>query len=210
MKKYLLIGGLSMVVVLGACGNETDAVDTNQIDELEEENAALLEENEDLQNQLDEVENQEESAQETSEDTETELEESNEVEDESLDINEVIADDDDMHIELVSIEHTFDEMWDEERINVNFEIENKSETSKEIQTRSLSIDNRMVDEMIYNMSQEVEQGKSAQAVLTLEDYESNDLPELTGNLEMEVIVFDWDDMDAEDLSYDVNINLDDY
>lgn len=185
LKKYLLAGRLSQILLLAACG-ETEHTTEEETDDAETE----------------EVEDTAE-AEET-----TEGEESNE--DETIEINEVITDDDQMYIELVNIEHTFDEMWDEERINIIFEVENKTETSKEVQPRSLSIDDKMVDEMIYSMSQEAAAEKAAQAVLTLEDYENNNLPELTGNLEMEITVFDWDDMDAEDLSYDVNINLEDY
>lgn len=203
MKKYLLTGSIASMLLLAACGSEEN--NDSQVEELNAKIEELEVENEDLKNQLSEADNTDEETVEESTD-----EEEVAVEDETMEVNEIIVDDEQMFIELVSIEHTFDEMWDEERINVIFEVENKTETSKEMQPRSLSIDDRMVDEMIYGMSQEIEQGKSAQAVMTLEDYESNDLPELTGNLDMQLTVFDWDDMDAEDLTYDVNINLDDY
>ncbi|MGP6138616.1 hypothetical protein [Jeotgalibaca sp. A127] len=112
--------------------------------------------------------------------------------------NEVIADNDNFKATLLEIEYIYDELWDEEKIEIRFDVENKLEDSIEVQARSLSINDRMVDDSIQMMSQEVAPGKIAEAVLTLQDYEGNDLPALEGNLEMLLHIFSWDNMDYEE------------
>ena len=63
----------------------------------------------------------------------------------------------------------------------------------------------MVDDSIQMMSQEVAAGKVAEAVLTLQDYEGNELPTLEGDLEMLLHVFSWEDMEyQEDAEVKVN------
>ncbi|GIO24699.1 hypothetical protein [Oceanobacillus sp. J11TS1] len=140
--------------------------------------------------------------QESNEDTlETEDEDA-----EVYEFNQEIADNDNFKATLVSIERVIDEDWDEEKIEVTFEVENKRDDTVEFQAREVSINDKMVDESLQSMSTEVAGGKSADAVLTIEDYEGGNLPELEGDFEMLLNVFSWDDMDYDEEA-EVNVTF---
>lgn len=121
--------------------------------------------------------------------------------------NEVVADNENFKATLLEIEYIYDKEWDEEKIEVRFDVENKRDDSVEVQARSVSINGRMVDESLQSMSQEVAAGKVAEAVLTIEDYQGGKLPSLEGEFEMLLHVFSWDNMDYEE-DAEVNVNLD--
>lgn len=134
--------------------------------------------------------------------------EAEEVAEEDLyEFDEVIADDEDFKATLLSIEHINDEQWDEERIEVRFDVENKRDENIEVQARTVSLDGRMIDESLLMMSQEVAPGKVAEAVLVIQDFEGKELPELEGDFEMTLRMFDWEDYEYEKET-EVNVNLD--
>lgn len=112
--------------------------------------------------------------------------------------NEVIADNENFKATLLNIEYVYDDMWDEEKIEVRFDVENKREDSIEAQARSVSLNGRMVDEGLLTMSQEIAPGKVAEAVLEIQDYEGNELPALEGDFEMSLYIFSWDDFEYEE------------
>ena len=114
-------------------------------------------------------------------------------------VNKEVANSENIHATLISVEHIVDKEWDEEKIEVKFEVENKRQDTIDVQAREVSVDGKMVDEGILTMSQEISAGKMADAVLTIQDYEGGELPELKENLEMILHIFSWDDMEfAED------------
>lgn len=124
-----------------------------------------------------------------------------------IDIDEEVASDETLNATLVYAEYDEGDEFDFGEIKIVFEVENVSEKDIEIQARSVSIDDHMVDESLISMSQEVVSGKSAKAILKLVDYDDEpDFPELVGNLEMKLHVFDWDDHEFEK-DYDVNVEL---
>lgn len=182
MKKIKVVSLLgSSVLLLAACSDETEAVE--EINEVNS-SAIVSSENE---------ENQESVASET------------EVEENIIVYNQLVEDNENFKATLLEIEYTYDDVWDEEKIEVRFDVENKRADSIEVQARSLSINGRMVDDSIQMMSQEVAAGKVAEAVLTLQDYEGNELPTLEGDLEMLLHVFSWEDMEyQEDVEVKVN------
>ena len=106
-------------------------------------------------------------------------------------INEVIIDNDMYKITLLEILKKDDDIWGN-TIDVVFEVENRLDYTIGVQARSVSADGYMVDESIYSMSQEVVAGKKAKAVLTISDFEGYEFPELTSNLEMTLLVFNYD------------------
>lgn len=119
----------------------------------------------------------------------------------------IIADDDDFYIEFKEIKEK-DDSYTGKSYEIIFEVENKSDMSVEVQARSLSIDGMMVDDAVIIMSQEVAPGKKAKAVLKLIDYSGEEeVPELVGDLEMDLHIFSWDDFDY-GVDYPVVINLD--
>ena len=106
-------------------------------------------------------------------------------------INEVIVDNDMYKITLLEILKKEDEIWGN-TIEVVYEVENRLDYTIGVQGRSVSADGYMVDESIYSMSQEVVGGKKAKAVLTINDFEGYDFPELNNDLEMTLVVFNYD------------------
>lgn len=119
----------------------------------------------------------------------------------------IIADDDDFYIEFKEIKEK-DDSYTGKSYEIIFEVENKSDMSVEVQARSLSIDGMMVDNAVIIMSQEVAPGKKAKAVLELIDYSGEEeVPELVGDLEMDLHIFSWDDFNY-GVDYPVVINLD--
>lgn len=177
MKKVmLLLMTFLLVAFLAACGDESDASANDT----------------------------EESSEETSDDAAEEETEENEGQ--VYEYNQEIADNDNFKATLVSIEQSYDEFFESDVIEVTFEVENKRDDAVEFQARQVSIDGKMVDEMLLSMSQEVAGGKSADAVLTIEDYEGGEIPALEGDFEMLLNVFSWDDMDYDEEA-EVNVTF---
>lgn len=118
---------------------------------------------------------------------------------------QVIADNENIKATLTKVEKVIDDIWDEEKVKVTFEVENKRDDTIEVQAREVSADGKMVDEMMLTMSQEVSGGKLADAVLEIQNYEG-DLPQMEDNLEMILHIFSWDDMDFTE-DHPVSIDL---
>lgn len=100
-------------------------------------------------------------------------------------------------VTLVSIDRVFDSFFSEEKYVISFDVTNKRADSIEVQARSVSINDRMVDEQLLTMSTNVAGGKSTIAKLEIEDYSGGELPEMIGNLELTLRTFDWEDFDYE-------------
>ncbi|WOS96624.1 hypothetical protein [Nosocomiicoccus massiliensis] len=126
---------------------------------------------------------------------------------ETEDVNKNIADDDFVKIDLKNVERTKDEIFGDS-IKVNFEIENKTDRKIIVQSRDVSADGYMVDDIAV-FSAEIVGGKKIKDALVLEEMflpEGEELPELNENLEMTLIVFD--DETFDDIgSYEVNIDF---
>src|SRR5690625_2154581 len=110
---------------------------------------------------------------------------------ETHELNKEIADNDDVKVILTNVEKIIDPGWDEEKIEVTFEVENKREDTIEVQAREVSIDDKMVDESMLIMSQEISGGKLADAVLTIQSFDKP-LPEMEENMELILHIFDWE------------------
>ncbi|WP_455675153.1 hypothetical protein [Pradoshia sp.] len=120
-------------------------------------------------------------------------------------VNKEVANTENIYAKLVSIEHIVDKDWNEEKIEVTFEVENKRQDSVEVQARQVSIDGKMVDESLLSMSTTIAPGKKADVVLSIQDYSGGELPEMNENLEMILHVFSWDNYDFEE---DHNVKID--
>ena len=111
--------------------------------------------------------------------------------------NKVLVDNENLRAELLSIEYMYDDIFDQEVIEVTFDIKNKQDFPIEVQARSVSINDRMVegDDILVAMSQEVGPGKSAYAVLSIQNFGDKGRLKLEGNFEMTLYIFNWDDWD---------------
>lgn len=150
-----------------------------------------------------------ETVEPTTEDVAEETDESTEVEetnDDFYEFNEVVAENENYKITLLNIEREYDEMWDEEKIKVRYDVENLSDIDIEVQARTVSLNDRMIDESLLMMSQEVAAGKSADATLQIQDYEGNELPALEGKFEMTLHIFDWEYTFEDDVPVSVNLD----
>jgi|SRR5699024_2018736 len=187
MNKKLLLALTSsaFVLMLSACGETTT----------EEVESELKQDAEDEQVEADKK--KEEVTEETEDEATTETEE----------VNQNIADDDLVKIDLLNVERTTDEIFGDS-IKVNFEIENKTDSKIVVQSRDVSADGYMVDDIVA-FSPEIAGNKKIKDNLTLEEMfldEGDELPKLEDNLEMTMIVID--DETYEDISsYDVNIDF---
>ncbi len=123
--------------------------------------------------------------------------------------NKVLVDNENLRAELLSIEYMYDDIFDQEVIEVTFDIKNKQDFPIEVQARSVSINDRMVegDDILVAMSQEVGPGKSAYADLSIQGFGKGKLPKLEGNFEMTLHIFNWDDLDYQ-IDIPVSVPLD--
>lgn len=137
------------------------------------------------------------SADETVEVTEEQAVETTEEDTFKEEINKVIVDNENITATLLSVEKIVDKDWDEEKVVVAFDIENKRPFTIEVQAREVSADGKMIDDMMLSMSTEISSGKRADAVLTIQNYDG-DLPVIEENIEMFLHVFSWDDFDFEE------------
>lgn len=120
-------------------------------------------------------------------------------------INQVIVDNDNYKATLLEIVKKSDEIWGNS-IEVIYEIENKLNYTIGVQARSVSADGYMVDEATLSMSQEVAAGKKAKAVLTINDFEGYDFPELNSDFEMKLYMFNYDSFE-EIAEHDVKVTF---
>jgi hypothetical protein len=119
---------------------------------------------------------------------------------------QTIVDDENFKIILTGIETVEETEMETTRHDITYEIENKTDLLVEAQYATVSIDGKMVDDGMLNMSQEIAAGKKADAVLNIENWDHPEkLPELKGDLEMTINIFDWDyTLEKE---YKVNVDL---
>ncbi|MGD6875644.1 hypothetical protein [Bacillus infantis] len=176
MKKLLALP-LLLMVFLTACG-ETEVQDK----------------------EVASVESADKSADTATEETKTE-----ETDTEKKELNQLIVDNENIKATLISIEKIIDTDFDEEKIEVKFEVENKRADTIDVQAREVSADGKMIDESMLNMSTEIAAGKMADAVMTIQNYEG-DLPAVENDLEMLLHVFSWDNMDWEE-NHQVNVEF---
>lgn len=121
----------------------------------------------------------------------SEEQEDEDEEKETKTFDQLVVDNDNIKITLISVEKIMDKIWDIERIEVKFEVENKKDIAIEVQARGVSADGKMIDESILFMSQEIQPGKRADAILTIENYDG-ELPEINEDMEMTLHIFSWE------------------
>lgn len=129
--------------------------------------------------------------------TENEQEQKNEEETAKKDeneLNQVIVDNENVKATLVKIVKKEDDVWGNS-VEVIFDVTNKRQDAIEVQANSVSVDDRMVDETLLSMSQEVAPGKSATATLTINEFEGYEFPKFENNFAMTLHIFSWDNMD---------------
>lgn len=184
MKKIIILfASVFLIIVLAACGETTS----------EEKEIGSVESSDKADKDDDVEENDAEEAEE-SEDATSETEE----------VGEVIADDEYIKATLVSVERVNDEVFDEEYYDVKIELENKTGETLEVQANEVSIDNTMVDDMVF-FSETVAGEKNANGVLTIQNYEG-DLPTMDENIEFILNIIDGDSFETI-AEHDVKVDL---
>ena len=185
MKKILVFLASMSLFLLAACGESTTEEVSSELKKEAETEKAEAEKK------------KEEVTEEAEEESTTDVEE----------VNQNVADDDIVKIDLINVERVTDEFMGDS-IKVNFEIENRSDVKIVVQSRDLSIDGYMADDF-SSMSAEVMPGKKAKDSLTIDEMfldEGEELPKLEDTLEMSLLVADYETF--EDInSYDVHIDF---
>lgn len=175
MKKFImLISFVLLIGLLGACSEgqateEKNVSNVSSTDKSEDTNAGT------------------ESGKEATDDNDSFQKE----------LNKEIVDNENIKVTLLGVEKVVDKEWDEEKILVKFEVENKRDETIEVQAREVSADGKMISESMLFMSQEISSGKRADAVLTIQNYEG-DLPIIEDDIEMILHIFSWDNFDYEE------------
>lgn len=164
-----------LTMILAACGNE-----------VEEKNVSTVESSE-----------KREEASKSGGNEEDEQEEATE-------INKVLVDNEHVKATLVDIVKVDDKDWDEQKYEINIEIENKRDDTIEVQAHEVSADGKMIDDMVF-FSETVAGGKFSDATMIIQNYDG-DLPEMEENLEFILNVFSFDDFEYED-KHDVKIEF---
>jgi len=168
----------SFVLVLGACGAETEEKDVESVESSEQNSEEVSEE-------------------ENEEDTE-------ETEEESEELDQTLVDNDNLKAVVTGIKKIEDKEWDEERYEISIEIDNKRDDTIEVQAHEASADGVMIDDMVM-FSETVAGEKHSNATLIIENYE-DDLPEMEDNLEFTLNVFGFDDYDYDE-NHEVKIEF---
>lgn len=176
MNRLLLMLIASFIFVLGACAEAEDK-------KIESVNSS--------------EKNSEEASEEESDNTEK-------PEEESKELNQTLVDNDNLKAVVTGITKVEDKEWDEERYEINIEIDNKRDDSIEVQAHEASADGVMIDDMVM-FSETVAGEKHSNARMIIENYEG-DLPDMEENLEFILNVFSHDDYDFED-RHDVKIEF---
>lgn len=170
MKKLIIASILSVVAILGACGEVVkEEVDVKDVGVKEEAVETVTEET-----------------------TEEVTEEA------TPDVKQVIAEDEFLKIELISIEKIEDEVWGDS-IQAKFDVTNKTSQTITVQAREVSADGRMVetDDVFVSMSDDVSAGKIGIATMSIGTYDTSiELPELTSSLELILHTFYSDSYDS--------------
>lgn len=181
MKKLsILLTSLLLALTLAACG-ETETEDKN-----------VSGVNSSGQEETVEPEGDEENEQEDEEDAEKEL-------------SEVILDDEVATVTVTGIVTESDSIFGDEH-KIKMLIENKSDSTIEVQSREVSIDGFMVDDMVF-FSETVAAGKKANASMDIMALGDDDLPELNENIEFTLKIIDrdsFDDLSTADVSIDID------
>jgi len=73
-------------------------------------------------------------------------------------------------------------------VTITFDILNKREDSIKIKAEQLSVDDRMVDESIYQLEDEILPHKAANVKLIIQQKEGVDFPEFKNDIEMELYI----------------------
>lgn len=184
MKKVLvLLMSLFLVLTLAACGEtETEEKDIGSVETSgqSDDEGADVEDDED-----------EETGEEDPDSEEKEF-------------NEVILDDENATVTLTGIVTERDEIFGDEH-KIKMVIENKSNATIEVQSREVSIDGFMVDDMVF-FSETVAAGKKSNATMDIMTFDE-DLPELNENIEFTLKIIDhdtFDDISTAEVSIDIN------
>lgn len=199
--------GISLMaaLILGACSNTSGSVDGDTAKNLQKTVDSLREENKSLKDTIAEFESQSE----TDINAENENASTKNKQNKKTTVNQVVADNENFKATLTDVKYLPPQYdGDSTRYEIDFDVENKRGTSIEVQSRELSINDRMVDESLQGMSTTISGGKTGIATLTLESYsEDNPLPEVKGKIDMILHVFDSDDTTGDGYSQDEQISV---
>lgn len=126
---------------------------------------------------------------------------------ESQEINQLIADDENIKISLLKIVRRSGDTRRDEGIDIIFEIENKLDRNINLSAESVSSDGKMVDRGIYSMYQDITANKMADVELNIMKIDDKELPALEEDLELTIFAYDPDDYEFEELQYPVKISF---
>ncbi|HLR80561.1 MAG TPA: hypothetical protein VK119_08295 [Bacillota bacterium] len=112
-------------------------------------------------------------------------------------VNQEIADTDNIKATLLSVEKIVDKELNQEKYEITFDVENKRDDTIIVTAKEVSSNDKMIDNRMLFMHQEISPGKSADAVLSIENIKG-ELPEIKETLEMTLHIMSTDHYDIEE------------
>lgn len=141
------------------------------------------------------VEEKEVSAVQTSDETEVNDDEVIEEEEteETTEIDKELVDSKHLKAKMNDIVKVTNDRWDEERYEINFELENKHDETIVVTAEQVSADDVMIDKMVF-FSETIASSKKAHGKMVIENYDGP-LPEMEKNLEFILHIYSPDNFD---------------
>jgi len=112
-------------------------------------------------------------------------------EDKEREIRQLVADNEHVKITVLNMKKIKNQS--KTTVTITFDILNKRKDAIIISAQRLSVDERMVDETIYEMHQEISPQKAANARLIIQQADEIEFPEFKNDLEMEMHISSTED-----------------
>lgn len=106
-------------------------------------------------------------------------------------INQLVVDNENVKITILNMKKNKEQS--KQTVTITFDILNKRKDTMKIQAQRLSVDDRMVDEAIYQLEQEISPKKATTAKLVIQQLDDIEFPEFKNDLEMELYILSLDD-----------------
>lgn len=152
------------------------------------------------------IEEKEVLAVDTNEKTESDDEEEIDEEEtrETTEIDKELVDSNVLKAKMTEIVKVTNHRWNEERYEINMELENKFDETIVVTAAQVSADDIMIDKMVF-FSETIASGKKAYGKMIIENYEGP-LPEMEKNLEFILHIYSLDNFDFSE-DYEIKIEF---
>lgn len=111
-------------------------------------------------------------------------------------INYKIADNEQIKAVLIDIKNVQHQVYGNS-IDIRFQVTNKFNKPLTVRAEEVRVDGKELDKTTVIMSEDIPAGETAEAVLTILEFEDHPLPAMQRSIEMILNVYSWEDWDFE-------------